>query len=142
MRKYLFIGMAGVIAGAMFVPGPNAEAKAVRGAGAGRLEPIVQRACGDCHSNETVWPWYSNFAPASWMLEKDVSEGRKFLNFSNWAAYGAEGQKQLSELAGQQLKSGAMPPDRYLLLHPEAKLNPQDRIELLAALGRMRLEPR
>src|SRR5579871_6163902 len=53
----------------------------------------LKRACNDCHSNQTVWPWYSNIAPASWLVVKDVNEGRARLNFSNWPQSGAEGEK-------------------------------------------------
>jgi len=90
-------------------------------------------ACHNCHSNQTHWPWYSRVAPLSWLIRRDVSQGRQFLNFSQWAAYGAAGQSQLSVLAAEQIKLGKMPPQRYLLLHPEARLTDQERSGLVQA---------
>jgi len=52
------------------------------------VKPLLRRACYDCHSNETVWPWYSNVAPASWLIASDVEEGRSNLNFSEWGSLG------------------------------------------------------
>jgi hypothetical protein len=70
----------------------------------------------------------------SWLVRKDVGEGRKFLNFSVWAEYGEEGQSQLLTLAGAEIKDGRMPPQRYIVLHREAKLNDRERSDLIAAL--------
>ena len=96
----------------------------------------IEHACGNCHSNNTHWPWYSHLAPISWMLRKDVSEGRTFLNFSSWPAYGPEGQSQLLALAASRLLDQSMPPSRYLALHPESRLKPAERQSLAAALSR------
>jgi Haem-binding domain len=82
----------------------------------------LKRACNDCHSNQTVWPWYSNIAPVSWLVASDVNEGRVHLNFSNWMQPGAVGEKpEVSELC-EQVKVGKMPLRAYTLLHPQAKL--------------------
>jgi hypothetical protein len=143
--KLLWIGCAAmtIVFVASVVPGPYASAKQ-----AVDTTPLLQsarldqeatatldRACGNCHSNRTDWPWYGRVAPASWLLRKDVSEGRKFLNFSRWPEYGAAGQGQLIDLAGARIKAGTMPPRRYLLLHPEARLSDQERSSLVAALA-------
>jgi hypothetical protein len=81
---------------------------------------IAKRACFDCHSNETVWPWYSNFAPVSWLIYHDVAGGREHLNLS-------EGGDQASANEIQRvLESREMPPASYLLLHPEARLTDQE----------------
>src|SRR6516225_11457062 len=59
---------------------------------------VLSRSCNDCHSNRTVWPWYSHVAPASWLVVSDVNRGRKALNSSEWSTYGAEERrKQLAE---------------------------------------------
>ncbi len=81
---------------------------------------IARRACFDCHSHETVWPWYSNVAPASWLVQRDVDEGRMYMNFSNWQGV------DLDELT-RLVNSGAMPPPQYMPLHPEAKLTDQEK---------------
>src|SRR6185295_14271411 len=88
---------------------------------------LLRRACYDCHSHETVWPWYSLVAPASWLLAHDVREGREELDFSNWGAYGPQRKaKKLRETADEVLQS-EMPPRLYLLMHREARLNDGER---------------
>jgi hypothetical protein len=90
---------------------PSAEAKLV-----------AERACYDCHSNETVWPWYSNVAPMSWLVQRDVDEGRQHLNFSDWGS-GEHPLNEIAEEIGETVQEGEMPPMNYVLLHPEAKLS-------------------
>jgi hypothetical protein len=85
-----------------------------------QTQQLAQRACYDCHSNETIWPWYSNVAPMSWLLQRHVDEGRGYLNFSEWGA-GREAE-EAEELAEVVLE-GEMPPRSYLPLHPEASLS-------------------
>ncbi len=133
--------MAALAGLASWLPSPFGEVRQVQ-AGGKRLpgEPalrlVLERACANCHSNETTWPWYSHVAPASWLLEQDVSEGRKFLNFSRWPDYGPEGQSQLSAVASSQVQAGAMPPTRYLALHPEARLSQAEKDQLVAWFNR------
>ena len=87
---------------------------------------IFVRSCNDCHSNRTVWPRYSQLAPASWLVVADVNRGRKALNFSEWGAYGAEAQqKHLSEVC-KEVSEGEMPGLPYALMHREAKLSNAD----------------
>ena len=96
---------------------------------------LAERACFDCHSNETVWPWYSNIAPVSWLVQNDVSEGREHLNFSNWGAAGGEGQE--GDEMSRSVLSGAMPPATFLLTHPEARLSADEKQQLAAGLMTM-----
>jgi len=96
------------------------------------VRAILVRACFDCHSNETVWPWYSRIAPASWLLAKDVREGREDLNFSAWSRYSAKKQRKLLRESLEEVKEGEMPLWIYLLGHPEARLSDPDR-EVLKA---------
>lgn len=84
-------------------------------------------ACFDCHSNQTVWPWYSNIAPASWLIQHDVDEGRSHLNYSDWRP----GQGHAS--AGK-VSSGQMPTLPYLLAHPEARLSEADKAAFIEGL--------
>ena len=74
---------------------------------------LVHRACYDCHSNQTTWPWYSNVAPVSWLLQRDVNEGRSHLNFTEWD----RPQKHAKDVA-EQVKEGEMPPWFYRPMHP------------------------
>lgn len=87
---------------------------------------IVKRACGDCHSNETVWPWYSNVSPASWLVFQDVQEGRAHLNFSEWSRFGPEMARTRIREVCEQAREGEMPPLYYLPLHPAASLSKAD----------------
>ena len=88
---------------------------------------LAVAACYDCHSNETVWPWYSNVAPMSWLVQRDVDRGRDELNFSTWPR-GADDDLHDS------VEEGEMPPRQYLLNHPEARLSDAEKATLVAAL--------
>lgn len=92
-------------------------------------EQLARAACYDCHSNETVWPWYTQIAPVSWLVAKDVDEGREALNFSEQTATGISGE----EAAGE-IEEGAMPPRSYLLIHPAANLTAEQKATLIAGL--------
>lgn len=89
---------------------------------------IARRACYDCHSNETVWPWYSKVAPVSWLVTYDVIKGRNHLNFSLPLREPAELAQEIAEV----VLEGEMPPRQYLLTHPDAKLTPQEVQTLIA----------
>jgi mono/diheme cytochrome c family protein len=90
---------------------------------------LAVRACFDCHSNQTRWPWYSNLAPASWLVQRDVDEGRGVLNFSDWQ----RGYEEAGESA-ETVLAGEMPPRMYMLLHPVAVLSADERHALAAGL--------
>ncbi len=94
---------------------------------------LAQRACFDCHSNETVWPWYSRIAPPSWLVALDVFRGRRHLNFSEWGLAGGEREGRTGE-ALEQIQRGEMPPSAYLPLHPEAKLSAAEKQQLIDGL--------
>jgi len=90
---------------------------------------LVKRACFDCHSNETRWPWYSNVAPFSWVIQRDVNNRRSKLNFSEWD----RPQKEADE-AAKTVANGEMPPRSYLALHPEARLSSSEQVLLIQRL--------
>jgi len=92
---------------------------------------LVSRACFDCHSNETVWPWYTNVAPASWLVYRDVAEGRDHVNFSEWPAVGGGG---LMAQAAQMVSEGEMPPLQYRLAHSAARLSDAQKQQLSEGL--------
>src|SRR5262245_64676484 len=98
------------------------------------LVAVLDRACADCHSNRTVWPWYTQIAPVSWLMAYGVSKGRKAVNFSEWAAYEPEQQRVLLIESCQDVSQGNMP-GPYTLLHPEMRLSTQD-IETICAAAR------
>jgi Haem-binding domain len=86
---------------------------------------ILDRACHDCHSNETRWPWYSHVAPLMWGVAWDVNEGRRHWNLSDWRFSTEEGADLLDEMC-TEVKRATMPLPRYVWLHPEARLRAQD----------------
>jgi hypothetical protein len=91
---------------------------------------LAVRACFDCHSNETRWPWYSNVAPFSWLLQRHVDEGRRVLNFSEWQRpYEEAGESARTVLEGE------MPLRSYLLLHPAASLTEAEKQSLARGLA-------
>ncbi len=96
------------------------------------VEKVLRRACFDCHSNETAWPWYTGVAPASWLVHRDVVEGRRHLNFSAWGQLPAEKRAKKQKEVGEEVRDGEMPPWFYLPLHPDAKLSDADRALLEA----------
>ncbi|MBC8308967.1 MAG: heme-binding domain-containing protein [Planctomycetes bacterium] len=87
---------------------------------------ILQRSCYDCHSNETVWPWYSYVAPASWLIARDVHKGREELNFSDWTSYNTKQKNHKRKECGEEVEEGEMPLWFYIPLHSEAELLPKD----------------
>ena len=93
---------------------------------------ILRRACFDCHSNETRWPWYAYVAPVSWSVVHDVEEGRSELNFSEWGALPEEKRARRKGKVIDEIESGAMPPKSYLRLHAGATLS-REELERLAA---------
>jgi heme-binding protein len=73
------------------------------------LVAVLDRSCGDCHSNATEWPWYSQIAPVSWLMAYAVTEGRQAVNFSEWASYQPEAQRTLLSASCQDASTGKMP---------------------------------
>lgn len=104
-----------------------------------RLTPkahdVLERACANCHSNETRWPWYSRVAPGSWLVGGHVERGRRALNFSEWRTR-TEGKPGAAlatlSAACAAAANGQMPPPTYLWIHPEARLSQADKQALCA----------
>jgi hypothetical protein len=93
---------------------------------------LVRRACFDCHSNQTVWPWYSMVAPVSWLVYNDVVEGRDRLNFSEWGV-GRRTGEQMEEIR-EEIQQGDMPPFQYRIAHPKAWLSDEEERSLIDGL--------
>lgn len=94
-----------------------------------RTRDLARRACFDCHSHETVWPWYSHIAPLSWRLWHHVEEGREHFNVSAWNR-----PQRHAKDAAHETEEGEMPLWDYLLLHPEARLTPEETADLVRGL--------
>ncbi len=90
---------------------------------------LMERACFDCHSNETKWPAYAYVAPISWLVAHDVDEGRQKFNLSDWANNPTEGDEMI-----ESIRKGEMPMPIYLPLHPEARLTAAEQEQLLAGI--------
>lgn len=96
------------------------------------LVAVLDRSCGDCHSNQTVWPWYTEVAPLSWLMAYAVNAGRKAVNFSEWAAYTADQQQTLLAQSCRDAAQNKMP-GAYTWVRPATKLSAQD-VELICAV--------
>jgi hypothetical protein len=90
-----------------------------------RTRALARDACFDCHSNLTKWPWYSNVAPSSWLLESDVKSGRETLNLTEWTRH----QNEVDD-AIEAIREGSMPPWYYVIMHPKARLSAVEKAQL------------
>ena len=132
--RWLIIGAVILILGIQLVPygrdhsNPTVTAEPAWDSPA--TQNLVMSACKDCHTNETVWPWYSNIAPISWLVQHDVDEGRHRLNYSEWD----RPQGRDSDEAARLVQQGEMPPWYFKILHPEAKLSAADTQALIQGL--------
>lgn len=138
-RRWLRIAVvaAAAVLGAMqLVPygwsHPNPPVTADAPWPSGRARALARAACYDCHSNEVDWPAYSYVAPFSWLVRRDVEGGRDELNFSRWDEDDGE-----ADDAAEAVADGSMPPGRYELLHPSARLSADEAAEVVAALEAM-----
>jgi hypothetical protein len=110
----------------------------VLGAGSG-VAAVVNRACRDCHTNATVWPAYTQIAPVSWLMAYAVNEGRRTVNFSEWATYSREQQRILLAVSCDDVTSGKMP-GAYTWLRPETRLSVKD-VETICSAARQAQAP-
>jgi hypothetical protein len=142
-RTWVLLGAALVIALSLQFVGP---ARTNPGADGGltlerhasmpdEVAGLLRRACYDCHSHDTRWPWYSRVAPVSWLVVNDVDTGREHLNFSTWGAYHRFERADLLDRACDLVARGAMPLRSYTWLHRDARLGPGD-VEALCAWTR------
>jgi hypothetical protein len=131
--RVIALGLLGALAIAQVVPYGRAHSNPPIVAEPAWDQPatraLADRACFDCHSNQTRWPWYSFVAPTSWLVQNHVDEGRDELNFSAWT-----GDAHAAREASEVVLDGSMPPRSYTLLHPEARLSAAERSELARGL--------
>ncbi len=92
-------------------------------------QDLAVRACYDCHSNQTVWPWYARIAPVSWLIQSDVDRGRYRLNFSEW-----DRPQQKAINSGRRIQRGSMPPWYYVWLHSKANLSSAEKQTLVRGI--------
>lgn len=99
-----------------------------------KVDEVLKRACFDCHSNETRWPWYTNLPVVSVLIAHDVGEGREVLNFSTWTSLDAEKRAEALHKSGEEVLEGEMPMAIYVAMHPEAQLSESEKA-MLAGLA-------
>lgn len=134
--KKTTVGIAVALVAIQFIPveQPNPESRDTPD-GSSEAVALLQRACYECHSNETTWPWYTKVAPFSWLAAHDVEEGREHVNFSEWSNYTPEDQDHIREEVWEMLEEGEMPPWFYTPIHPEAKFTAEELARLKAWSG-------
>lgn len=134
VRKALLAGAAGFV-GLQFIPVAQLPARSpapvenpmLRSGMPPKLADTMYRACGNCHTNATQWPWYSRIAPLSWLMARDVEKARTTLNFSEWQQKHAVKPAVAASLlltACESLRQGRMPLPAYVMMHPESKVSP------------------
>jgi hypothetical protein len=124
--RWILITLA-VLLAIQLVPVNRDNPEDRRGPGAPpQVEAILKRACYDCHSNETVWPWYSRVAPVSWMVAYDVHEAREHLNFSDFQDLSEGTQVKVWAAVMKEIDEGEMPLWYYRPFHPAARLTEAD----------------
>ena len=90
------------------------------------VKAIFSRSCNDCHTNETVYPWYSQISPASWFLADHIDHGRSDLNFSKWNTYETKRKDHKLEEICEMVESNEMPLPSYLWIHNGAALSVEE----------------
>lgn len=139
MMKRIVLGAIVVLVGIQLIPvwlvQTNPPVQAEPAWDSPRTRTLLQRACFDCHSNETTWPLYSRVAPVSWLVTLDTIRGRGHLNFSEWgtSGQGRERVRSANDMV-EVISNGSMPPSNYLILHPDAKLTAAERQDLINGL--------
>jgi Haem-binding domain len=96
------------------------------------VRSILERACEDCHSENTVWPWYSHIPPISWQIYSDVEKGRALMDLSKWSDYTENQRRGYTVAIGAAIQNHLMPPSKYVRMHREARLS-SDELELVRA---------
>jgi len=124
MKTKVTLIIALIIAAIQFVPvSRNNPPVTSEVQGSAAANAILKRACYDCHSNETIWPWYAHVAPVSWLVADDVNEAREHMNFSTWDVYSAKQQAEHLEEIVEKVEEGDMPLWYYVPLHPETRVS-------------------
>lgn len=127
------LGLLGMMAASREHESPRTLVEGVTGDPA--VATILARSCQDCHSDRTRWPWYGRIPPASWLLNHDVATARSHMDFSRWGQYSLDDKREILTKMAAELRTNQMPPGRYLLMHPDARLS-ADGIALISAWTR------
>jgi hypothetical protein len=126
MKKFI-IFLVFIIVGIQFIPVERTNPPVTSDIDApADIKTILKKACYDCHSNETNWPWYSKVAPISFVTVGDVNEGREHLNFSEWGNY-TDKTDRIKDEIWEEIREEHMPPWMYRVSHSESKLTPEEK---------------
>jgi len=130
--KHTMIFLGGVALAIQFIPMSRTNPPVIKELtwDSPKTRAFAKRACYDCHSNESRWPWYSFVAPVSWLVANDVRDARDRLNFSE-----ISDEDRVDHLV-EHIQDGAMPLPKYLVLHSEARLSETEKKEFIAGLRR------
>jgi len=130
--KIAFLVFAGILIIMQLIPLNQTNPPVVQNVAAPVLiSEILKTSCYDCHSNETIWPWYSRIAPGSFLITRDVKMGRQHLNFSEFSDLDSFDSTDIADDLIEVLEAGDMPVIQYLLLHPSASLRDSESQALL-----------
>ncbi len=146
--KYSGLCVAALFIVAQFVQPDRANPPADASAGfeavakpSPQASAVLRRACYDCHSHNTVWPWYSRISPVSWLVADDVKRGRAHLNFSQWNLLSPEMSRTRIKEACQEVTKKNMPLWNYTIMHPEARLTDGDIRNICEAVRQDPVQP-
>lgn len=138
MKKKILLTVIAVLVIIQFIPAlPSNEAEPstsllTRADMPEDVSAILKKACNDCHSNSSNWPWYAHVAPLSFWIGHHVEEGREHFNLSKWDSYPADRRAHKIEEAIEEIEKGGMPLESYTSMHPDALLTPEERETLIA----------
>lgn len=136
LKRLLLILLIGFVVIQFFRPEKNVSAQTSRNdittlyTMPGDVKNIMERACYDCHSNNTRYPWYAEIQPVAWWMADHVEEGKEHINYSEFAAYGLRKQYHKMEETEEMVKENHMPLDSYTWMHKDAKLTSEERQRL------------
>lgn len=141
MKKYLKIAAIVILAALViiqFIPvnypenvSPNPGDIIENGVATAEIGAILKTSCYDCHSNQVVYPWYSKVAPVSWLLKKDIMEGKEELNFSEWTTYNKRRMLKKLDEVKEMVEEDEMPLGIYTFIHGDAKLSETQKQQLI-----------
>jgi Haem-binding domain len=138
LKKFLYFVLIALVIIQFFHPEKNNESTAAAlSTDVSKVFPvpdnvqnILQNSCYDCHSNNTQYPWYAEIQPVAWWLDHHIEEGKKEVNFNEFATYSLRRQYKKFEEIIEQVKKDEMPPGSYTLIHRDAILNKDQKLAL------------
>ena len=147
MKKKILWGLLLIIIGIQFIRPARNEAAAIAANDISKfyhvpanVQNMLQRACNDCHTNNTIYPWYTNIQPIGWWMQDHVNEGKRELNFSEFGTYAPKKQDHKMEEVIEMIEHNEMPLDSYTWMHGDAKLSEEEKTALIAWAKQIRAE--